>query len=236
MGDSYASGQGANNYFDEDCRRSNNSYWALLRTHVKRNITSPQSDFTACTGATTDQVLEHQLSHLDTTTRLITLSVGGDNLHFATAMKKCVWPTGVTCTESIKDNINGKTLRALRKDLGELYRAIHKRAPQATVLVLGYPQLVDPDQIDGCGAMDDDDGPALHLAGERLNRAIKRGGQARSIPVHLARQDVPQPPGMQGRLRRLDQQRRPVRPRRLVPSERAGAPGDRRHAAPKWFD
>src|SRR5205823_754176 len=77
MGDSYASGQGANDYSGGDCRRSANSYWALLHTRLKHGLVSDSSDFVACSGATTSYVHDHELGALDPTTRLVTLSVGG---------------------------------------------------------------------------------------------------------------------------------------------------------------
>jgi hypothetical protein len=176
MGDSYASGQGADNYYagSGSCRRSSNAYWALLHGHLKGGLTSPGEDFVACNGDTTDKVRATQLSALDPTTRLVTISVGGDNLHFSTVMKDCVFPRGPSCQESLRDHVNTKSLRSLRADLGGLYRDIRDRATSATVLVLGYPELVPRDHIDGCGAMDSGDAPPIHRAAVRLNGSIRR--------------------------------------------------------------
>lgn len=172
MGDSYASGQGANDYSGGACRRSANAYWALLRGHLRHGLQSEPSDFVACNGATTSAVHDHQLGALDVTTRLVTISVGGDNLGFSGVMKACVEPKGASCKEAIADHVNKDSLAALRASLRSLYGDIRGRAPNATVLVLGYPMLVG-DHVDGCGAMDTGDVPAIHRAGRRLNGSIQ---------------------------------------------------------------
>ncbi len=115
-----------------------------------------------------------QLGALDPTTRLVTISVGGDNLHFSTVMKDCVFPRGPSCQDSLRDHVNTKALRSLRADLRGLYRDIRNRATSATVLVLGYPALVPRDHIDGCGAMDSGDAAPIHRTAVRLNRSIRR--------------------------------------------------------------
>jgi lysophospholipase L1-like esterase len=174
MGDSYASGQGANDYSGGSCRRSANAYWALLHGRLRHGLTSGSSDFVACSGATTAEVRAHQLSALDPTTRLVTISVGGDNLGFSGVVKSCVKPGGTSCKEALRDHVNTSSLRRLRASLRAIYSDIRSRAASATVLVLGYPQLTPPDHIDGCGAMDSSDAPYLHRAGVRLNRSIRR--------------------------------------------------------------
>jgi hypothetical protein len=128
----------------------------------------------ACNGATTDKVRATQLGVLDPTTRLVTISVGGDNLQFSTVMRNCVKPGGTSCIQSLHDHVNKSTLRGLRADLRGLYRDIRSRAPSATVLVLGYPELVPRDHIDGCGAMDSHDAPVIHRTAVRLNGSIRR--------------------------------------------------------------
>ena len=94
MGDSYAAGQGANDYSGGHCRRSANSYWALLHGSLRNGLTSPAEKFVACSGATTATVRADQLAALDPTTRLVTISVGGNDLGFAGVLTACVEPFG----------------------------------------------------------------------------------------------------------------------------------------------
>jgi lysophospholipase L1-like esterase len=174
MGDSYASGQGANLYSGGDCRRSANAYWSLLHNRLKHGLTSPAANFVACNGATTSKVRATQLGALDLTTRLVTISVGGDDLGFSGVMKSCVKGGGQSCKEAIASHFEKSDLRTLRANLRATYAAIRDRAPSATVLVLGYPELVARDHIDGCGAMDDTDAPVLHRAAVKFLGIIRR--------------------------------------------------------------
>jgi lysophospholipase L1-like esterase len=174
MGDSYAAGQGANDYFGGDCRRSSNSYWALLHTHLKHGLQSDTGDFVACSGATTGDLRAHQLGALDPTTRLVTISIGGNDLGFAGVLTSCVEPYGTSCKDAIASHFRKRDLAGLRRKLRATYSAIRSHAASATVLVLGYPELVPRDHVDGCGAMDSGDAPYLHRAAVRLNRNIRR--------------------------------------------------------------
>jgi lysophospholipase L1-like esterase len=174
MGDSYASGQGANEYFGGDCRRSWHSYWSLLRGRLRHGITSPEENFVACSGATTADVRAHQLSALDPTTRLVTLSVGGNDVGFASALESCYYPKGDSCKDAVSGHFQRRDLRRLRANLKRVYRRIRDRATNARVLVLGYPWLVSPDHVDGCSAMSVDDAPYLNRAARKLNSSIRR--------------------------------------------------------------
>jgi lysophospholipase L1-like esterase len=173
MGDSYASGQGANQYSGGACRRSANSYWSLLHERLRKGVSSGAADFVACSGATTSDVRAHQLAALGVDTRLVTISVGGNDLGFAGVMESCVVPGGTSCKEAIRSHFQRSDLRSLRASLRATYRAIRDRAASATVLVLGYPEIVPRTHIDGCGAMDDTDAPYLHRAAKKLNGAIR---------------------------------------------------------------
>lgn len=174
MGDSYASGQGANDYFGGACRRSANAYWSLLKGHLKHGLTSPVSDFVACSGDTTAKVRATQMGVLDVSTRLVTISVGGDDLGFSGVMRSCVEPKGTSCKQAIHNAFVPSHLRQLRAHLRATYADIRNHAPNATVFVLGYPELVERDHIDGCGAMDDTDAPVIHRAAIKLNGSIRR--------------------------------------------------------------
>jgi lysophospholipase L1-like esterase len=201
MGDSYASGQGANDYLDDSpCRRSSNSFWGVLRGRLRHDIAAPQETFVACSGATTAAVRENQLAALDPSTRLVTISVGGDNIGFADVATGCVEPFGKQCDQLAREHASKRNLRTLRSELRRLYREIRDRATSATVLVLGYPRLVPNNYVDGCGAMSDDDAVALNRAADRLNATIRRAigrrrgfrfvGLVRTFIVHPACNDA----------------------------------------------
>jgi lysophospholipase L1-like esterase len=174
MGDSYASGQGANEYFGGSCRRSWHSYWARLRGRLRHGIAAPDEKFVACSGATTAAVREHQLAALDPTTRLVTISVGGNDIGFSEVMTICVLQGGSLCRIAVRDHFGRRDLRALRSRLKRLYREIRDRATSAKVLVLGYPRLLPNNYVDGCLKLADSHAPLLNRRARKLNRTIRR--------------------------------------------------------------
>lgn len=172
LGDSYAAGIGAGSYYEETCHRSYKAYWALLEQQLASGYVSQLDDFQACSGDKTGDVLDDQLERLNRDTGLVTLSIGGNDLGFSTVVKNCIKPGGTSCKESIASHFEGSDLRALEGKLDKVYRAVRAKAPNALVLVIGYPELVPRDHIDGCGAMDDTDAPYLHDAATKLNNVI----------------------------------------------------------------
>jgi lysophospholipase L1-like esterase len=179
LGDSYAAGIGARSFYSvpknnvTKCRRSTLSYWAVLEPHLASGFISDLKDFRACSGAKTGNVLDEQLKRLDRDTALITISIGGNDLGFSTVLRNCLKPLFTTCKASVTSHFEPGDLRALEPKLDAVYRAIRSRAPNALVLVLGYPELVPRDHIDGCGAMDHTDAPYLHRAARKLNSTIQ---------------------------------------------------------------
>ncbi|TDC13566.1 SGNH/GDSL hydrolase family protein [Streptomyces sp. 8K308] len=138
LGDSYSSGAGAGSYDSAsgDCRRSTVAYPVLWA-----NANSPDSfDFTACAGARTTDVIEDQLGPLDADTTLVSVSIGGNDAGFGDTMRTCVLSgtsaclTAVAAAEAYMDD-------TLPGQLNATYQAIRDRAPNAEVVVLGYPRL-----------------------------------------------------------------------------------------------
>ncbi|MEU9088572.1 SGNH/GDSL hydrolase family protein [Streptomyces sp. NPDC087901] len=138
LGDSYSSGVGAGSYLSDsgDCRRSTNSYpylWAAAN--------SPSSfAFVACSGATTSSVASGQLGSLSSSTSLVSVTAGGNDVGFADVMQDCVLSSEATCVASVNAAV-GQMNSVLPSRLGSLYTSIHSRAPQAHVVVLGYPRF-----------------------------------------------------------------------------------------------
>jgi lysophospholipase L1-like esterase len=87
LGDSYAAGQGASapEEYLNNCLQSPNGYPALLdaenQIHLRANA--------ACTGATTSDVADEQLSALKQGTRLVTLTVGAADLGLSQVLAAC---------------------------------------------------------------------------------------------------------------------------------------------------
>ncbi|MEV5160383.1 SGNH/GDSL hydrolase family protein [Streptomyces sp. NPDC053728] len=138
LGDSYSSGVGAGSYTSEsgDCKRSTKAY-----PYLWRNANSPSSfSFVACSGATTSSVSSGQLGALSSSTTLVSLTAGGNDVGFADVMQTCVLQSEATCVSRVNTAVS-QMRNTLPGRLDSLYAGISSRAPQAHVVVLGYPRF-----------------------------------------------------------------------------------------------
>ncbi|MEU4567198.1 SGNH/GDSL hydrolase family protein [Micromonospora sp. NPDC023956] len=136
IGDSYASGVGAGSYTSESgsCKRSTNAYPALYAANIK-----PASyKSVACSGATTTSVINTQLSALTSTTTLVSVQVGGNDVGFANIMTTCVLYGTNQCVAAV-DAAIVKARNDLPRLLDGVYNGIKTRSPSARVVVVGYP-------------------------------------------------------------------------------------------------
>lgn len=138
LGDSYSSGVGAGNYTSESggCMRSTNAYPSLWAA-----ANAPSSfKFVACSGATTGSVSSGQLSALSSSTTLVSVTAGGNDVGFADVMQTCVLQSEATCVSRVNTAVS-QMENSLPASLNSLYGNIRSRAPQAQVVVLGYPRF-----------------------------------------------------------------------------------------------
>ncbi len=140
LGDSYSSGVGAGDYTSEsgDCDRSPHAYSALWAA-----ANSPSSyTSVACSGATTSDVEAGQLSALSSATTLVSITVGGNDENFSSIMQDCNLGSDDTCLSEIQ-SAEDDARATLPGKLGGLYAEIASAAPNARVVVLGYPDFYD---------------------------------------------------------------------------------------------
>ncbi|SDK56788.1 Lysophospholipase L1 [Glycomyces sambucus] len=144
LGDSYSSGTGAGNYTDEQCLRSDLAYPRLLANGLGADLA-----FAACSGATSADLLAEQLGALHESTDLVTLTIGGNDIGWTEAVAACLTPL-VDCTDEIaySETLIREELPGL---LDGVYGAVADRAPNAEVLVIGYPRLFN--ERSTCGAL-----------------------------------------------------------------------------------
>jgi lysophospholipase L1-like esterase len=144
LGDSYAAGQGGSEQYDNICLRSPNGYPALLdaenKIHLRANA--------ACTGATTSDVADEQLSALKQGTRLVTLTVGAADLGLSTVLTACTAGTETQCQVAIQSALlllpaTCEDGSELERRLEDLYAAVAAAAPNALIVVTGYPYLFE---------------------------------------------------------------------------------------------
>ena len=138
LGDSYASGVGAPPYTDPQCLRSDNSYPALL---TQRTV-GASFGFEACSGATTADLLANQLGSLGHGTKLVTVTIGGNDLGFSNGMATCLQGTEADCAAGLsaaKQFAND----TLPQRLDTVYTAIKRKAPRAKLVVTGYAHFFE---------------------------------------------------------------------------------------------
>jgi lysophospholipase L1-like esterase len=140
LGDSYSSGVGTNDYTADSgsCDRSPQSYAQLWAT--AHGVTS--FDFAACSGATTTDVLNNQLGGLSAATTLVSITIGGNDVGFATVMTDCNLSSDAACLAEIQSAENSART-TLPAKLDATYAAIRQHAPNAGVVVLDYPHLFE---------------------------------------------------------------------------------------------
>jgi hypothetical protein len=127
------------------------------RIHLQANAT--------CSDATTSDVADTQLSALNPGTRLVTLTVGGNDLGVSLVVRTCI-TMPADCEEAVLKA--GKQLPMLGSDLIDLYGDVADAAPRARIVVTGYPHLLEP-----TAPFDPALIAALNFPTDELNRTIR---------------------------------------------------------------
>jgi hypothetical protein len=96
---------------------------------------------TACSGARTGDVLNNQLGPLSASTRWVTITIGGNDAGFSSVITTCAFPSWASNCDGAINNAQAYINNTLKGRLNLVYDAIRGRAPNATVIVLGYPRL-----------------------------------------------------------------------------------------------
>ncbi|MEU6587342.1 SGNH/GDSL hydrolase family protein [Nocardia sp. NPDC046763] len=170
LGDSYAAGVGISNILDKTCSRSDRNYAHLFAAARGYSLTD-----VTCGGATTDSVTSTQLSAVTADTNLVTLGVGGNDIGFTDIVKDCVMAgtlgtgsgTGSAVLQNLGTGIASGSAEALlgcknkydasmptrlsqaSAKVAKLVSDIKARAPQARVVLVGYPHIL-PDNAALC--------------------------------------------------------------------------------------
>ncbi|MGW3471765.1 SGNH/GDSL hydrolase family protein [Saccharopolyspora sp. NPDC000995] len=145
LGDSYASGVGTRDYFEDsgDCLRSPKAYAQLWAdSHDVASFA-----FEACSGAVTGDVNSGQLDKLSAGTTLVTISIGGNDTGFSSVIRDCLLGDDARCDSAVSKG-EDRARNELPDKLDTTYANIREGAPNAKVVVLGYPRL---NELGDCG-------------------------------------------------------------------------------------
>jgi len=155
LGDSYSSGEGDDDYgvtgSTSSCHASANAYGPAVADSVGM---SDRLRVRACTGATLSNLdgpyRDHnqppQIGTIDAKTSLITMTLGGNDLGWSGVLLNCIEhnvadvPLDPTCRARHDEEVNQR-IRALEPRLEKAYAALHRDAPHARIVVLGYPRF-----------------------------------------------------------------------------------------------
>ena len=166
LGDSYSSGAGVNPLVltaPPACSRSRLNY-----AHDIAAVTRPQS-FTdvTCSGADTSDITgpqggqPPQLDAVTPDTRLVTLTIGGNDENlFTTMLEACAQasaadlPThsifGAPCEDTYHSTFADEVTGPISQNIHDALTAVHQHAPNATVVIIGYPRILPDTGVPAC--------------------------------------------------------------------------------------
>lgn len=173
------------------CIRSDGNYPNLVATDLGLSLTDM-----SCSGAETPDMTSPQgvtpgpnpaqLSAVTSTTNVVSLEIGGNDIGFSDIITNCIsWNpfAGDPCTQLYDPDGNDTLLaniEATAPKIAAVINDIHQLAPKAKVFVLGYPDIL-PLTGDGCWPslpLSIGDLPYLRQTEENLNSMIESVAEA----------------------------------------------------------
>ena len=168
LGDSYSSGVGTREYLaDDGCYRSRYAYPYKTAQDLGANLS-----FQACSGAKTGDVLANQLGTLSSSTNVVTISIGGNDAGFSSVITQCAKPWPYTCTKQIND-ANTFIRDTLPGKLDGVYDQIRSKAPNAKVIVVGYPRLFNGETCNALARISAGEQSSLNATADLLATTTK---------------------------------------------------------------
>jgi lysophospholipase L1-like esterase len=137
LGDSFSAGVGTGSPTDPACFRSPEGYPALIA-----DASDWELEYLACSGATVAQVAG-QVQEMAPDTDVVTLTAGGNDAGFSAVLGACATGNEAQCALAIHSYDTRVLQGPLPGALDDLYQAVQAKAPAATVVVVGYPRLLD---------------------------------------------------------------------------------------------
>lgn len=177
VGDSFTSGVGIprQSGFPADCGRSDHNYPSLVAARL--GIAAGDFRDVSCSGATIGELTAPQFTRsglnpaqfgaLSSSTRLVTIGIGSNDVDFIGMLQRCVTETapddfvnsgtgttpGAPCRgQYVRDGADraAQSIAAAGDRLYDALREVDRRAPKARVYVVGYPAILPADSA-ACG-------------------------------------------------------------------------------------
>ena len=155
------------------CGRSNRNYANLVAAEYRLELID-----VSCAGASVSNVIDRpqgdfapQIEAVTTDTKLITVTIGGNNIDYNLTGLQCIDPDTVCeAPEGLDDKLAG-----LRPSLVEMFERLREEAPAATIILVTYPR-----------EMPETNCPALSLTDEELSLLQDLGTQLEEAFVDVA--------------------------------------------------
>jgi lysophospholipase L1-like esterase len=178
LGDSYSSGVGTRTYISDgtSCQRSVYAYPYLIAQARGYAL-----NFQACSGATTATVTSSQLAALTTSTRYVTMSVGGNDAGFTAVITNCALPAWASDCAGKVATANSFITNTLPGRLNTLYASIRSKAPNAKVVIVGYPRLFNGEDCNAATFFSPDDESKLNATADLLNSKLAAAASAKGF-------------------------------------------------------
>lgn len=174
LGDSYSSGTGTRQYISDgtECLRSTLAYPSLVAAAGDLDL-----DLRACSGATISDVTTTQLSALSTETDRVSISVGGNDAGFADVLTECAMPGWASDCQGAIDGAQSFVSTTLPGRLTTLYSSIRSKAPNAAVVVVGYPRIFMGEDCNALTWFAPEEQTRLNEMADLLNSRLRTAAQ-----------------------------------------------------------
>ena len=158
LGDSYSAGEGvapfdaATDTSTDQCHRSFFAYAQLVSDSPEVNASLADGGFWACSGAKTENIKDTpfkteaaQSTRLNSNTKLVSISVGGNDMGFTPFGIACVFDTCAQGTTAYNTAMN-QLQTVVPNALTSTYVKLLETAKNAKIYVLDYPQVTPADK------------------------------------------------------------------------------------------
>lgn len=202
LGDSYTSGEGGTDYFANSdvtnntanvrnaCHRSTQAY--SVQAHDTLRTSNSTFAFLACSGAVSQNLLVEDSTHwgevgqlhtgwIDRNTTHVSIGIGGNDVGFSSILKKCLQPQVLNCRNTTLEGTSGPMtavvpgrIDALAVVYQELIGEVRRRAPQARITLVGYPDVIfePPALASACTGVRSNDRAWFAAMGDRLRTVM----------------------------------------------------------------
>jgi lysophospholipase L1-like esterase len=121
-------------------------------------------------------VLGSQVSALSASTTLVSITIGGNDAGFSGVMETCVLRSTNSCLNAVSA-ARAFVTNQLPARLDATLQKIRADAPNAKIVVLGYPDLYDLSKSSTCIGLSTKDRVALNAGADALDNAMQTAAQ-----------------------------------------------------------